>query len=846
MEFSVIINANDSEDTKKTLNSLIRQSINFSETTEAIIINRLNNPEISSIYARYHDKYPNNIKFVENRDENIIAAKNNALECCDGTFISVLNSGDAISKHTLRRVLDFFNEHKDLDVVGIPIYFIKDIEKDYWSNRRFEKSQNIDLIKNPELYPFFGPSKFMRKSSIGDIEFRDSLRENIIFVNEILIKSPRIGFISDVKSETNIILENNPFLEDAQTTKEYYRKLCDNYFKYIIEKSIEKYGEVPLFLQNSITNDIAVMLNAEHTEEILNEEEIEEFKASMNHILNHISDDIILNNRSMDSYSAVHAFTLKYGEIDNELLSKINLNTVFIDIYDIINDELNLLVNFPHIHEKDIDIFIDDEKVDKKSINFPQRDGHYFNYKYMHDNSFELTFPLSRTRECKIEFKLDGNPMEIDFSRPCNFSKIVGYAKSGHYLSILKENKIIIEPKTTTKWLKQEAKALFKMLKERKPGYKVGIPFRIMYMLGYPFLRNKKIWFYMDHPERADDNGMHIYKYSRDKDKNIKKYFVLDKNSKDYPKMKQIGDVLDYKSIKHRLLGLFVENIVTSHPDNGIIYPFWGTYPHLAGLLKSNTIFLQHGIIKDDISPWLNRSSMNLSLLVTSSPQEYESIFENPYHYDESVIQILGLPRFDNLKKEETKKQIFIMPSWRRPLTKKSKAFISKTEYFNRFNSLINNEKMIEFCREHGYEIIFKPHPNVYPYIDLYDTNDYVKIDFEDIDYQSIFNNASLLITDYSSVAFDFSYLHKPILYYQYKDDYHFDVANGYFKYETMGFGEVCRDEDEIVDLVCEYVANDCMIKDEFSKRIDDFFYYTDRNNCKRVYEAIKKLPLKD
>ena len=384
------------------------------------------------------------------------------------------------------------------------------------------------------------------------------------------------------------------------------------------------------------------------------------------------------------------------------------------------------------------------------------------------------------------------------------------------------------------------------MLKERKPGYKVGIPFRLMYMAGYPFLKNNHIWFFMDRPEVADDNGMHLFRYAVDKDKDIDKYFIIRKDSPHYEKMKEIGKVIPFKSIKHRYLGLFVENIVTSHPDNEIIYPFWGSYPHLAGLLKSNNDFLQHGIIKDDISSWLNKFNMNLSMFLTSTKPEYESIFENPYNYDENVVQLLGLPRYDTLKNNEEKKQIIIMPSWRRDLTRKSKDYILKSEFFKRFNSLINNERLIKACRENDYEIIFRPHPKVYDFIELFDDNDYVNIDYDRIPYQTLFNNGSLLITDYSSAAFDFSYLHKAILYYQYATDYHFDLEDSYFDYESMGLGEVVRNEDELVDLIIEYIENDCKIKEKYSKRIDEFFMYTDKNNCKRVYDRIKELPLKD
>ena len=134
----------------------------------------------------------------------------------------------------------------------------------------------------------------------------------------------------------------------------------------------------------------------------------------------------------------------------------------------------------------------------------------------------------------------------------------------------------------------------------------------------------------------------------------------------------------------------------------------------------------------------------------------------------------------------------------------------------------------------------------MYPFIDLFKQNDYVEIDYERVKYQTLFNNGSVLITDYSSVAFDFAYLHKPVLYYHYGNDYHFDLSDSYYDYEKMGFGEIGKTETEIVDLIIEYMKNDCRIKEKYANRIDNFFLFTDKNNCKRVDEAIRKMPLKD
>ena len=108
-----------------------------------------------------------------------------------------------------------------------------------------------------------------------------------------------------------------------------------------------------------------------------------------------------------------------------------------------------------------------------------------------------------------------------------------------------------------------------------------------------------------------------------------------------------------------------------------------------------------------------------------------------------------------------------------------------------------------------------------------------------DISYNEIFNHASLMITDYSSVAFDFAYLKKPLIYYHSDNDYHFDVDKSYFKYDTMGFGPVCKTHDALKAEIINSIENKCQMEEKYIKRVDGFFKYIDKNNSERVIDAI-------
>ena len=121
-------------------------------------------------------------------------------------------------------------------------------------------------------------------------------------------------------------------------------------------------------------------------------------------------------------------------------------------------------------------------------------------------------------------------------------------------------------------------------------------------------------------------------------------------------------------------------------------------------------------------------------------------------------------------------------------------------------------------------------------YLDLLNVNNNIRIAYNE-SYNSLLNNSSLMITDYSSVAFDFAYLKKPILYYQPNND--LPHKEGYFNYKTMGFGDVVTEIDELIDKIQENFQNKFKNKEEYNRRVDSFFKYHDNNNCERVYKSI-------
>ena len=119
---------------------------------------------------------------------------------------------------------------------------------------------------------------------------------------------------------------------------------------------------------------------------------------------------------------------------------------------------------------------------------------------------------------------------------------------------------------------------------------------------------------------------------------------------------------------------------------------------------------------------------------------------------------------------------------------------------------MLNNIDLIDILNKTGYKIIFKLHPNFFKFIHLFENyNKNIIFDYSSR-YVDLFNDSSLLITDYSSVAFDFAYIKKPVLYYQYSDDYNFKER--YFDYHTLGFGDVVNNENDLIISIKKLLNN--------------------------------------
>lgn len=360
----------------------------------------------------------------------------------------------------------------------------------------------------------------------------------------------------------------------------------------------------------------------------------------------------------------------------------------------------------------------------------------------------------------------------------------------------------------------------------------------------------KKTWLICEEKQEARDNGYWFYKKMKENHPEQLCVYAIDKNSVDYNNVKKLGDIVQFGSLKHWIIYFTCEFNISSQ-KGGKPNAALCSFIELNNLFNSHNIFLQHGIIKDDLE-WLHADKCRFDIFVTSATPERDYVV-NKFGYGNDIIKLTGLPRFDNLHQQRTnKKRVVIMPTWRYWFNLRSKQFndsdkdFKNSEYLFKWKELLESKQLDDLITNYNLEVIFYPHRNMQSHLHEMKESINTKVIFaswKDYNLQDLLITSALMITDYSSVYFDMIYMKKPIIFYQfdYKKYRKGQYKEGYFDYFNNPFGNSYREIEPLMQELQNHVSNDFVCSESFLSEYEKYFPYSDTNNSERVYEEIIK-----
>ena len=299
-------------------------------------------------------------------------------------------------------------------------------------------------------------------------------------------------------------------------------------------------------------------------------------------------------------------------------------------------------------------------------------------------------------------------------------------------------------------------------------------------------------------------------------DKRYRCYYILDKPEKYRGKLDGRVRLLRNARLRYyfvmAMAGIWIsdtrfQNYIVKR--RGVIYiQTWHGTPLKKLALDLDSLHMAGEETLEQYREAFRQNSATWDYLLSQNPYSTE-VFRRAFDYHGRILEI-GYPRndrlFENLTEEELneikgslglpadKKVLLYAPTWR------DDAYYDKSAY--RFQTQMDFEKMRQaFGGE--YVLVAKLHYMMRESEAWEPCPGFVYPMGEDTDIAVLYQLAELLITDYSSVMFDFSLTGKPMVFFTYDIDSYRDTLRGfYFDFEKEAPGPLVKTTDALIQAV--------------------------------------------
>ncbi|MFK7985419.1 MAG: CDP-glycerol glycerophosphotransferase family protein [Sandaracinaceae bacterium] len=817
------------------LRSLTTQTVGFERHIELILVDDGSTDGSPEIIHKWRRKYPRNIQYVRKDNGGQASARNLGLTLVTGDWVTFIDPDDFVNTRYFEHVEAFLTKHHKVPLGLLCCNWIFFHERDdrYVNNHplsyRFKGGSRTvnphserNFIAPSAATSFYRTDLVARHGCRFDERIRPSF-EDAHFTARFLIEcaDAKAGYIAESEYYYRKRSNESSTLDGAWTHPGRYREVLEHGHLDLIERSRDRCGHVPPFIQWLLLYDLfwSIKRIVANTASVsfLSDAQKSKYRELIERIFDHIDTDTIEKFNLAGCW-----FFHKAGMLALFKQTSPDTHHAYVRDYDRAKGLVQIsyffrgapllerfLVNgrdaTPHFAKSRIHRFLEEVFVEERLC----------------------WVPVDETCAA-LEFELDGAPARL---------KILGSPTSGP----LTHGAIARAFKGKTRESSPSATAL-----------------RTLATSPAVAARYRNAWMLLDRDQHADDNAEHLYRYILRNHPEINAFFVLAKESHDWDRLQAEGfRLVPFGGIEHKLLVLNADHVISSHADAFVLHILPAS--QYGDLLTFKFTFLQHGVIRDDISSWLNNKKIDL--FVTSSPAEHESVAgdRSNYKFGRHCTKLVGLSRHDGLleREEKTEKCILIMPTWRNYLVDnakhgtthrgKSERFY-KSNYARTWKALLHSPRLQEVAQQHGYSVVFFPHANVQIYNDWFEAPDWIEVHSHKSEpiLQRLYRRAAMLITDYSSVFFEMGILEKPVVYYQFDRDEMYGGGHpsrvGYFDFDRDGFGPAVTTEPELLSTIDGVLQQECQTPPEYLRRMRTTLPLRDGENRRRTFEAITAL----
>ena len=897
--FSVVVPIyNVEEYLEETVDSVLKQTIGFEQHIQLILVNDGSPDRSEEICLRYQKQYPENVLYLKQENAGVSAARNNGLSHATGKYVTFLDSDDKWETDAFARVWRFFEKHRnEIDVLSARMIHFEASERGHILNKKYKRGDRVVNILDETEWSSIQmhvTSAFFKNETLqqSDVRFDSRVKygEDSLFINSYILEKGAYGVMQSAVHYYRKRLSQNSAVQTQNTNEQYYTTSPRLHYYGLIERSKARYGRVIEYIQNVLAYDVGWRFYAPVPEQMRQKEPMfSEYEAMLRDVLGYIDDRFIVVNEIHSHFERKAAmFRMKHGtqladalyydpeekmiKFQDWVFLRLLKNTHAFRIVALDVEDGRLTVEglvFRWLFDscpgckKKLMLRVGDQRFPLKLKNYPHEVAKNYFGSEPKCRRFKLTVDVTDDMfDEKGTLRLN----LLMFFGKKKVMPALGYGRmvpnkrafpmayriiEGRYFLICGKRRILLrKPENIAReHLKLEADALWYLLKKRQFAWFL-MRLRLL-LLRRSWSKKGKIWLVSDRAENAGDNGEVFFKYlTAHTPKGVRPVFAISEKAACAPRLQSEGETVFFEDKLYPYYFLLADKVISSSANEFTINPFGKDVKYVQDLFRFRFYYLQHGVACADLSVWLNKYNKNIRLITASGKRERKAFLKGAYYYEKPQVALTGQARFDELT-DHKEKLILILPTWRKAIRQsydKNTTSVyfpgfKNTEYFQYYNNLINDPRLLAVMREKGYKGLFCIHPIHMKQAVDFEANDVFDVNQGYVNYNDVFDRAAMMITDYSSVLFDFAYLRKRILYTQFDKEAFFEAQTydeGYFDYETDGFGPVCRTYEETVQAIINAVREDCAVQPFYLERMDAFFAFGDRNNCKRILKAIK------
>lgn len=228
---------------------------------------------------------------------------------------------------------------------------------------------------------------------------------------------------------------------------------------------------------------------------------------------------------------------------------------------------------------------------------------------------------------------------------------------------------------------------------------------------------------------------------------------------------------------------------------------------------------------------------------------EYDrTCYKTAFLTDNEHAPIIGSPRHDVLLNDISNSDLFIEKDYNniKRLKEQGKILFFYLPTFRDtgkdVSGWLKSEKVKQFLKNNNIVLVCKLHFADKNSLNFELTDNYYKMD-SDADIYPVFKYSDAMITDYSTIAFDYLLLDKPILYYPVDLQEYLKKCRGlYGEYNEITAGEKAYNENDLINAMQNIIDKNDKYKKERENLRNKVIKHQDGKNCERFMNWLKSL----